>query len=129
MANNDNSSGSDSDKHAVKLTATYNDGSTEDFDTFIAAVAHGLMLAGKDNDSNTILYTAGKEFYTQGIAHIGATPDVCAGLIRCMMTLIHSLIDNASPETATNLLAALLSMSSEKTIGYNVHKSVNLNQG
>ena len=115
-------------EHAVKLTVTYSDGSTEDFDTFMAAVVTGLIPVGKDDDG-TILYTAGENLSSQGLAHIAATAEVSAVLIEASLAMIHKLVKNVPPEIAFGFLEALLTLSSEETEGYHDSRVVKRNQG
>jgi len=115
------------EKYAVKLTVKFSDGSTENFDTFAAAVAEGLIPAGKDGDG--VLYTAGEHLTTRGIACIRTTPDVAVGLIRCLHEIVESVIKNIPPELALPFLKALLTLDGESTVQYLRSESAGLNEG
>lgn len=102
-----------SDKHAVKLKVIFSDSSEEDYDIFLAAVADGLVVAGKDDDG-TILYTAGEGFSSWGVACISATPEVAVALIQVLQSVVHGMIDSLPLEIAPQFLEAMLTLSSGK---------------
>lgn len=116
------------ERHAVKLTVTYSDGSTEDFDVFLATVASGLILSGKDEDGD-VLYTAGKDLNTRGIAHITASPEVSVALALTSMRVVERIVDGMPPEAIPSWIEALLSLSSKATELYHVSKTVKLRHG
>lgn len=114
-----------SDKHAVKLKVLYSDGSGEDYDVFIAAVADGLIVAGKDDDGS-VLYAAGQGFTTWCMTHIAATPDVSVGLIKALQVMVQSMVDSLPPEIAPSFLEAMISLAGEKRQIYHNSKSIRL---
>lgn len=115
------------DRHSVKLTVTYSDGSTEDFDTFIAVVAAGLIPAGREG--NNILYTAGENLSCNGMARIAATPEVAVALVKALLRIVFNMIDSMPPEIATSAINAMLSMRTEETELYKECRSVPRKQG
>lgn len=115
------------EKYAKRLIIEYSDGSTEDFDTFIAAVASGLIPTGKD--SSSILYTAGEDFATLGMAHVAATPEVAVGLIVAFQEVVSRLIKNMPPDIIPNFLEAFLSLDHKTTEHYHESRSIEPKQG
>lgn len=111
------------EKRATKLTVTFDDGSTEVFDNFVASVADGLIPTGKD-DNGEVLYMASDKFAVKGIIHISATPEVTAGLATTTMKLVDDLILNMPPEIMLEFLEALLSLYSKRTTLYHEARSV-----
>lgn len=99
-------------KHrAVKVTITFADGHTEDFDTFMASVAYGLIPAGKDEEDGTPFYMAEKgRFQSRSIVHVAASADVLVGLINAFLSTMTSLFKDIGPEEALKLLEAFDSM-------------------
>lgn len=81
------------DKHkAIKITVTYMDGHTTDFDTFAAAVATGLIPAGRDERGNCV-YMAGKDgFQTAAIVHIYGGSEIMVGLVKTLVRIINNVM-------------------------------------
>jgi len=99
----------DADWKAEKMTITFADGHTEDFDVFMAVVAVNLLPAGRDGE--TVCYTAPESgFGTRGITAIAATSEVIIGLIGAVMTSVSRVIECLPPEAAPGLVEALLSL-------------------
>lgn len=115
-------------RHAVRLAITYSDGSIEDFDNFMVAVARGLIASGRDDDG-TILYTSGESLSTEGMAHIAATPEVNIALLKTVAALIRRGIEGLPPDQLPDFLTTLLSMTSEETEICNVNRSIERRQG
>jgi len=113
---------------AVKLTVTFADGHTEDFDTFITSVAMGLTPIGKDEDGSVVYIAEENKFQTQGILHINGTADVIAGLINTFMSMIENLVPS-DPNASMQLLQALITLRSNTTEKYirNEAKKINPN--
>lgn len=111
-------------KHcAEKLTVTYGDGHTEDFDVFMAVLASGLMIAGREGDR--IFYSAAEEgFSCYSISAIAASSEVVVGLLKSLIELIAHLMEAVSPEMALEVLLALTSLSSGKTQLYLETKTI-----
>lgn len=100
------------DRYPIKLTVTYNDHSTEDFDVFIAAVSMDLIPSGKGEDGE-ILYSAGESFSTQSMAHVAATPIIIMGLIKAMTETMEKMIESMPPGMMTEFLEAALTSNSK----------------
>ncbi|GAH49026.1 unnamed protein product, partial [marine sediment metagenome] len=101
--------------------------STESFDIFMAAVAEGLIPAGKDGTD--VLYVAGEGFRTQSMAHIAASPEVAVSLVQAIGRIVNSMIDTMPSEALPGFIEAILSLSSKETELYHEVKSVRLKKG
>lgn len=108
---------------AEKLTITFRDGHTEDFDVFTIAVADGLVPAARDEDGD-VLYIAGENFSTRGITAIAATPEVVVALLMTVVRSIDALLDRGDPKMLVYLLEALDSMRPKETKLFQQSKTV-----
>ena len=81
----------------VKLTITFADGHTRDFDTFISVVAEGLVPMGKDND--IVLYSAPAEgFRCEALTSISVDAAVLSGLLSALGNVGKRIIDSLDLE-------------------------------
>ena len=102
----------------VKMTITYEDGTITDYPVFIAAVASGLMVGGREGD--TIFYAPGSEgFSSQGIAHVAATSEVVYGLIIAVKKIINSILEQSPVECLLELMSSASTMGIKTTEEYN----------
>ena len=93
----------------VKLTITFGDGHAEDFDTFIAAIAQGLIPAGKAN--GVILYSAPEEGPDCAtFSMISADPAVVAGILMSMDSLADRIIESMDAGTAIAVSNAMANL-------------------
>lgn len=116
------------EKHAVKLTLTFDDGTTEDYDVFISVVAMGLVPCGKDGD--TVTYTAPVEgFSCMAHSHIATTPEVAAGMLQAVMEIITKMMEAMPPEVVPGFLDALLSLSTKRTIHHHESRAIKPSEG
>ena len=90
---------------AVKITVTYDDGHTDDYDVFILAVATGLMPV--DKIGNDIVYIPTDKFSTFGIACIKANTDVIVGLVRAINAIISNMVNSMDERGLLELMVSL----------------------
>lgn len=103
--------------HAVKMTITYQDGHTEDFDTFLAAIAIGLTQVGTAEDGCPV-YMGEEGFSSRGITHVTASTEVVASLLQVVMDMVGGLLSSCSRNGALKLLLALESMDMKRGDSY-----------
>jgi len=103
----------------VKLTVTFQDGTAESHEVFIAVAAKGLIIAGKKD--GRIYYTADAEhFAVSAICSIAADSVVVAALLEGVTEVIGSIIESASdnPSAILELLRVLRTTGQRKTTLY-----------
>jgi len=99
----------DKEEEAVKMTITFTDGHTEDFDTFIAAVATGLTVFKVEEGRPIYMAEEGK-FHTRGLMCIAGGTEIVAGLINTILGIIGVLIEKSGPAANADLLKQLTGM-------------------
>lgn len=101
----------------VKLTITFADGHTKDYNVFMGVAAGGIIPA--DKIDGRVVYMAPEEgFSTQGFIAIAATSEIVAGLIKTMVKLLADCIEgfiSNNPENAMEILKAMEGMSTKST--------------
>lgn len=81
----------------VKLTVTFVDGHTKDYNIFMGVAAEGAVPVGKFD--GRIVYMAPDEgFLVQGFSAIAATPEVVAALLKSMVLMLTSCIESLIKE-------------------------------
>ena len=90
----------------MKLTVTFADGHTVDFDTFVAVVVDGLIPTGKENDM--ILYSASVDgFSCDTMASISADAPVVAGIIKALTDATKRIISDLDTGMAIQVAEAM----------------------
>lgn len=106
---------SDSSKtQPVKLTITFADGHTQDFDTFVSVVVEGLVPAGKED--GLIVYMAPKEgFVCYSMSSLQVCPTVVAGILKSLNDIIKRLVGGFDAAMAAEVSRALHTLNTEET--------------
>jgi len=115
------------EQQPVKLTVTFGDGHTMDFDVFIAVVAGGL-LPTKTGDRTC--YTAMEEgFQSYGLTAIAADATIIVGLIQAFHEIMNSIMDSMDVHMAIEMLGAMSSLKTKGTVLYFYKQIIRKNSG
>lgn len=107
----------------VKLTITFADGHTQDFDVFVAVGTEGIVAAGIEQ--GRVYYEAMEEgFSTRAFASIAATTPVIAAILRSIDTIMKSITGSADPTALIELLAASSWLKTEKTTTFKDSRTI-----
>ena len=108
----------DAAHHVVKMTITYQDGHTEDFDTFLAVVATGMIPVGVAGDGLPIYTGSEESLHTRSMAHVSASSEVLASLINTVIHTISQTIGELPKRAAIQLLMGLRDIKTRSTDGH-----------
>ena len=113
---------------AVKLTVTFGDGHTADFDVFAAVVACGLMFSGvKDGRP---YYSSPKEGYqNQVLIAMGVDIPAIAGILHALRVASMTIIENLDEQAKFDLVVASETFGTSKTTMFNSAKVIEIQPG
>lgn len=115
----------DDQHHVMKLTITYKDGHTEEYDTFMCAVATGMTPVGVAEDGLPIYIGEGKSLQTRAMAHVTASTEVMVSLINTFLHTIKETISELPKEAVLQLLMGLRDIRTRSSGG---HSSINVKE-
>ena len=113
---------------ATKITITYANGHTEEFDTFLAVVASGLTPVGMEDGLPIYMAEEGK-MQARGIAHVAADAEVIGALVNTFIETIKQLFSSAGPEEARNLMEAILSVKARRVETHTEYRIKDMKSG
>ncbi|KKN54527.1 hypothetical protein LCGC14_0591190 [marine sediment metagenome] len=97
---------SNTEHQPVKLTITYADGRTKDFEIFIAVVAEGLIVTGESE--GVVLYSAAEDFHCLLVASVAADYPVVSELLKGMQGTVKKMLMGMEPLMALKIVSGLI---------------------
>lgn len=96
-------------KQPAKLTITFADGHTKDYNIFMGVAAEGVVPIGRID--GRIVYMAPEEgFSIQGFSAIAATPEVVAALLKAVVIMLTNCIEGLIEEDPIAVIKILEAM-------------------
>lgn len=115
------------EQQPVKLTITFGDGHTKDYDVFIGVVADGL-LATKIDDR--IYYTALEGgFQSYGFSSLAVDATVLTGLMKAFQEVMNAIIDSMDAHLAIQVLEVMSTIGTKRTELYMDKKIIHQKPG
>lgn len=115
----------ENEKVCTKVTAHYNDGTTEDFSIFLLTAAVGLTLVGVDEGEPYYMGEEGK-FGVRTIGRVAVSPDVLAAIVKAAISMLSNLFADLPPLVAIELFQVMENLKMSTT-GYSKGRAKRIN--